>query len=186
MGEGMRPDTVGGSASAQRSTRLLPLVYQDLRALAARLMAQEKPGHTLQATALVHEAWLRLEAPSGFKWKDRNHFFATAAEVMRRILIERARRRKALRHGGEAQRVELDAIEIAVPMADDKLLALDEALDRLANIDPVAAKLIKLRFFVGLKHTEAAKVLGLNRTAADRAWVFARAWLYKEVAESMF
>ncbi len=160
---------------------LLPLVYQELRQLAARKLARESPSQTLQPTALVHEAWLRLADATNLHYRERNHFFAIAAEAMRRILIERARSKRAACHGGGAPQLPLEQIEIAAPLPDDTLLALDEALERLAQIDPVSAELVKLRFFVGLKHEEAAQVLGISRTAADRAWVFARLWLYKEI-----
>jgi RNA polymerase sigma factor (TIGR02999 family) len=164
---------------------LLPLVYDELRRLAAVQLAQEKPGQTLQATALVHEAWLRLVGSkpeeSERTWEGRRHFFAAAAEAMRRILIENARRKKCPRHGGALRRVELEEVEIAAPLPDEELLALHEALDRLAELDPAAADLIKLRFFAGLTHEQAAQLLGLNRSAADRTWLFARAWLFREI-----
>ncbi len=157
------------------------LVYEQLRHLAARKLAREPPGQTLQPTALVHEAWLRLADLPTVYYRDQNHFFAIAAEAMRRILIERARRKKAGRHGGGAPKLPLEDIELAAPLTDDALLALDEALERLAQLDPVSAELVELRFFVGLKHEQAAEVLKISRTAADRAWVFARLWLYKEI-----
>jgi RNA polymerase sigma factor (TIGR02999 family) len=164
---------------------LLPLVYAELRRLAAQKLSQEKPGQTLQATALVHEAWLRLAGPnqvsSDPQWDGRRHFFCAAAEAMRRILIDRARRKGSQRHGGDLQRVELDAVEIAAPLPDDQLLALHAALDELARLDREAAELVKLRFFVGLSHAQAAELLGLSRSAADRAWVFARAWLFQQM-----
>jgi len=162
---------------------LLPLVYEELRRLAAQKLSQEKPGQTLQATALVHEAWLRLARPaqSAQPWRDRRQFFGAAAEAMRRILIDRARRKASERHGGDLQRVELDAVEITAPLPDDQLLALHDALDELVRLDPEAAELVKLRFFVGLSHEEAAETLGLSRSAADRTWVFARAWLFDRI-----
>jgi RNA polymerase sigma factor (TIGR02999 family) len=170
-----------GDSSA--ASRLLPLVYDELRKLAARKMAHENPGQTLQATALVHEAWLRLGGDQQPAWQNRAHFFASAAEAMRRILIDNARRKKAMRHGGQAERValDLDSLELAAGMDDDQLLALHEALDRLAVHDAVKAELVKLRFFVGLTIEEAAKVLGLSEPTAKRYWAYARAWLYREI-----
>lgn len=166
---------------AQAAEELLPLVYEELRKLAAQRMAHEQPGQTLQPTALVHEAWLRLVGSSDQPWSGRSHFFGAAAEAMRRILIERARRRERQRHGGKLQRVDLDANEIAAPLPDRDLLALDEALGRLAALDPPAADLVRLRFFAGVAHAEAAKLLGMSRSGADRAWLFARAWLFQQV-----
>jgi len=160
---------------------LLPLVYDELRRLAAQKLSQEKPGQTLQATALVHEAWLRLAGGEQQGWDGRHHFFAAAAEAMRRILIENARRKARIRHGGGCVRVDLDEIEIASPLPDEDLLALDEALDRLAKLDAPAADLVKLRFFTGLTQEQAAELLGLSRSAADRVWVFARAWLFQQI-----
>ena len=160
---------------------LLPSVYDELRHLAANMMSHELPGQTLQATALVHEAWLRLVGSEPQTWESKAHFFGAVAEAMRRILVERARRKAYVRHGGGAQRVDVAEVEIAAPLPDDHLLALDEALDRLAEIDPPAAKLIKLRFFAGLSHEQAAKLLGLSRSAADRTWLFARAWLFHQI-----
>jgi RNA polymerase sigma factor (TIGR02999 family) len=160
---------------------LLPLVYEELRKLAAHKMALEPLGHTLQPTALVHEAWLRLVGTSDPQWQGRGHFFGAAAEAMRRILIERARRRERQRHGGQLERVDLDAVEIAAPLPDSQLMALDEALDRLAALDRPAAELVKLRFFIGVSHAEAARILGLSRSGADRTWVFARAWLFEQL-----
>jgi RNA polymerase sigma factor (TIGR02999 family) len=162
---------------------LLPLVYDELRRLAAQRLSREAPGQTLQATALVHEAWLRLAGPNqaGQRWADRRHFFGAAAEAMRRILVENARRKARARHGGGSQRVDLDEVQIAAPLPDDDLLALDEALDRLATLDAPAAELTKLRFFAGLTNEQAAELLGLSRSAADRAWVFARAWLFQQI-----
>jgi RNA polymerase sigma factor (TIGR02999 family) len=160
---------------------LLPLVYDELRRLAAHKMSSEPASHTLQPTALVHEVWLRLARGKDQSFVNRRHFFAAAAQAMRRILIERARHRDRARHGGQLQRVDLDAVELAAPLPDDDLLALDEALDQLAVFDPTAAELVKLRFFVGVAHAEAARMVGLSRSGADRAWVFARAWLYQQI-----
>jgi RNA polymerase sigma factor (TIGR02999 family) len=169
---------------AKAADELLPLVYDALRKLAAHRMANEPPGQTLQPTALVHEAWLRLARGHDQRFQSSRHFFAAAAQAMRRILIEKARRRERWRHGGQLQRVELDALEIAAPLPDEDLLALDEALDRLAALDPPAAELVKLRFFVGVAHVDAAKLLGMSRSGADRAWVFARAWLFQQLRAS--
>jgi len=169
------------SGDAQAANELLPLVYQELRRLAAHKMANEAAGHTLQPTALVHEAWLHLGGDKQPTWKNRGHFFGAAAEAMRRILVDRARAKKALKRGGELKRVELDSIELASPMPDDELLALDEALDRLATVDTRAAEMVKLCFFVGLTQEEAARELGISLSTAERVWGFARSWLLREV-----
>ncbi len=159
--------------------QLLPLVYDELRKLASQKLAQENPGQTLQATALVHEAYLRLvDAEGAQDWYSRGHFFAAAAEAMRRIIIDRARDRRRLKRGGDGQRVDLDLGHIPDEAPNEDLLALDEALQRLERDDPVSANLVKLRFFAGLGQAEAAKALGLPRRTADRHWAFARAWLY--------
>jgi RNA polymerase sigma factor (TIGR02999 family) len=163
---------------------LLPLVYDELRRLAAARMAQEQPGHTLQPTALVHEAWLRL-AGENHSWAGRRHFFAAAAEAMRRILIERARRQGRARHGGGLQRVPLEGLDLAADTDPGLLLLVDESLDRLARQDAAGAALIKLRFFVGLSNVEAAEVLGLSERTAKRAWAYARAWLYEEIRRQL-
>jgi RNA polymerase sigma factor (TIGR02999 family) len=159
--------------------RLLPLVYEELRRLAAERMSQEKPGQTLQATALVHEAYIRLvDQDQAQHWNSRGHFFAAAAEAMRRILVENARRKRGRKHGGGYQRVNL---EEAVPCAQEpaeELLSLNEALDRLAQEDPRKAELVKLRYFTGLSVQEAADVLGISRATADRYWAYAKVWLY--------
>jgi RNA polymerase sigma factor (TIGR02999 family) len=169
----------GNVASAEQ---LLPIVYNELRRLAAHKMAQEAPGHTLQPTALVHEAWLRLLKPEEqAQFENRAHFFGAAAEAMRRILVESARRKKRLKHGGEFERVDVEVVDIPLPMPDDELLALNEALDRLAIIDGRAADLVKLCFFVGLTHEQAARELGISLATAGRLWRFARAWLLREV-----
>jgi RNA polymerase sigma factor (TIGR02999 family) len=167
------------------AAELLPLVYDELRKLAAARMAAEKPGYTLQATALVHEAYLRLVGPAdGSRWDGRAHFFAAAAEAMRRILVEAARRKAAARHGGAMHRQPLDPEAAAVPQHREDLLALDEALDRLATEDPLKADLVKLRYFVGLTLPEAAAALGLSERTAGRHWAFARAWLRRAVEEA--
>jgi RNA polymerase sigma factor (TIGR02999 family) len=166
----------------QAAEKLLPLVYEELRKLAAAKMAQEKPGQTLQATALVHEAYLRLvDADRAKHWDSRGHFFAAAAEAMRRILINRARDKGRLRHGGGQVRIDFDRLEIAVDDPSDSVLVVDDALTKLANEDPQAANLLKLRFFAGLTMDQAASALGLSQRTAYRCWAFARAWLYDRV-----
>jgi RNA polymerase sigma factor (TIGR02999 family) len=162
------------------AAQLLPLVYEELKKLAATRMAHERPGQTLQATALVHEAYLRLVGPTGDgqQWNGRGHFFAAAAEAMRRILVEKARRKGRLKHGGNWERVDLDA---ACPLADEaseELIALDEALDRLAKEAPTKAELVKLRYFAGLSVEEAATALEISPATAKRYWAYARAWLH--------
>lgn len=164
--------------------QLLPLVYDELRKLAAAKLARERPGQTLQPTALVHEAWLRIAGPDQHTWHGRGHFFGAAAEAMRRILIENARRKRAVRHGGGLERVGADdtGIEIAAPDSnDDELLAVHEALDLLAAQDARKAELVKLRYFVGLSIEEAAEALGVSEPTAKRDWAYARAWLYREI-----
>jgi len=159
--------------------QLLPLVYDELRKLAAQKLAGEKPGQTLQATALVHEAYLRLvDAQKVRRWDSRGHFFAAAAEAMRRILLNRARDKKRLKRGGGRQRINLDQVEIALDTSDEQLLALDEALALLTVEDPGAAQLVSLRFFAGLTLKDAAASLGLAMRTAERQWAYARAWLY--------
>ena len=166
---------------AQTTEELLPLVYAELRRLAAHKMAGENPGQTLQPTALVHEAWLKLGGEQNRKWQNRNHFFAAAAEAMRRILTDKARRKSRMRHGGGQQRVELDDSATAADSDADHILAVGEALDKLAQLDPQRAELVKLRYFVGLTFAEAAEVLGISEPTAKRYWSFARAWLYEEI-----
>jgi RNA polymerase sigma factor (TIGR02999 family) len=164
---------------------LLPLVYHELRRLAAHKMANEAPGHTLQPTALVHEAYLRLVGSTQRQhWDGRGHFFAAAAEAMRRILVESARRKKRLKHGGGSERVDVDEIELPLPMPDDELLALDEALNRLSTLDDRAAQVVKLCFFVGLTQEQASKELGQSLATTERLWSFARAWLLREIERS--
>jgi RNA polymerase sigma factor (TIGR02999 family) len=162
---------------------LLPLVYEELRKLAAQKMAQEQPGHTLQPTALVHEAWLRLVGSANPKFEGRAHFFGAAAEAMRRILIESARRKSRLKRGGEWERIDLDQLQLATESDPITLLSVDQALDRLAKAHPEKAALVKLRFFGGLSLPEAAQTLDLPLTTAKRYWKFARAWLYGELAD---
>jgi RNA polymerase sigma factor (TIGR02999 family) len=165
---------------------LLPLVYDELRKLAAARLAAEKPGHTLQPTALVHEAYLRLVGDGQPRdWSGRSHFFAAAAEAMRRILIDGARRNQAQKRGSQARRVDLDAIELADRPTSEKLLALEDALIRLAEKDPVKAELVKLRYFAGLTSREAAVILGISTATADRYWAYARAWLQSEIAGAL-
>jgi len=161
--------------------QLLPLVYAELRRLAAHKMAGENPSQTLQPTALVHEAWLKLVGQQNRRWQDRNHFFAAAAEAMRRILIDNARRKLRFRHGGGQQRVELSADAQAATSEDDQVLAVDEALEKLARLDPQRAEIVKLRYFVGLSFQETAEVLGISEPTAKRYWAFARAWLHEEI-----
>ena len=160
---------------------LLPLVYEELRRLAASKMANEAAGHTLQPTALVHEAWMRLVGAENPRFAGRSHFFAAAAEAMRRILIDRARRKLAARHGGGQDRVDLQPIDLAAPGADDQLLAVNEALDKLAAQEPVEAELVKLRYFVGLSVDEAASLLEISPRTARNYWAHARTWLYHEI-----
>jgi len=160
---------------------LLPLVYEELRKLAAQKMARENPGQTLQATALVHEAWLRLGGDDQPEWQNRAHFFAAAAEAMRRILIDNARRKNYLRHGGGAERVNLDGLDLAASMDDEQLLALNEALDHLARHDEEKARVVQLRFFAGLTNAQAAQVLGVSEPTVKRHWAYARAWLFREM-----
>ena len=166
----------------QAAEQLLPLVYEELRQLAAQRLAGEKPGQTLQPTALVHEAYLRLTAGRPLQdWNGRGHFFAAAAEAMRRILVETARRKRCERHGGGRQRLTLDGLDVAAESPDDDLLALSEALDLLAEANPRAAELIKLRYFAGLTGREAAEALGISPRKADQVWAYARAWLLDSI-----
>jgi RNA polymerase sigma factor (TIGR02999 family) len=166
------------------ASQLLPLVYDELRRLAAQKLAQEKPGQTLDATALVHEAWLRLIATGDEpQWDSRGHFFAAAAEAMRRILVERARHKATDKCGGQIQRVDLDRVEAASDDRWQELLCLDEALSQLESHDAQAARLVKLRYFTGLTHQQAAEALGISRRAADRLWALARAWLFQQMGE---
>jgi RNA polymerase sigma factor (TIGR02999 family) len=167
-------------AAAQAAAELLPLVYDELRKLAAAKLAREKPGQTLQPTALVHEAFLRLVGDQQFD--GRGHFFAAAAEAIRRILVEQARRRQAARHGGDRRREAVDPDRLAAPAPDDELLGLHEALDRLADVHPQKAELVKLRYFAGLTADQAAAALGISPSTADRHWAYARAWLHRAMS----
>jgi RNA polymerase sigma factor (TIGR02999 family) len=169
------------SGDTKAAEQLLPLVYEELRRLAARKMTNEAAGHTLQPTALVHEAWLRLVGDQTPKFQNRAHFFAAAAEAMRRILVDRARQKRAVRHGGGQQRVELEQVELPFPGDDDQLLAVNEALEQLAAAHPLEAELVKLRYFVGLTHDEAAEALGISARTAKYYWAHARAWLFHEI-----
>lgn len=162
--------------------QLLPLVYDELRRLAAQKLANETPGQTLQPTALVHEAYLRLvDADGGPAWDNRGHFFAAAAEAMRRILVDNARRKRSLKHGGDLQRHDLDDVHPVAERPNDDLLALDEALSKLAAKDARKAELVKLRYFAGFTNEEAAKLLGISVASAERYWAYARAWLHREI-----
>jgi RNA polymerase sigma factor (TIGR02999 family) len=166
------------------AAELLPLVYDELRALAASRLAEEKPGQTLQATALVHEAYLRLVGSTQPQdWNGRGHFFAAAAEAMRRILVDRARHKGTLKRGGNLQRLDAEPVSLADNGQEAELLALDDALTELEKHDPQTAQLVKLRYFAGLSHQQAAAALGIGRRAADRLWVLARAWLYQRLAD---
>lgn len=166
---------------ANSSSDLLPIVYEELRRLAVHQMGKEPAGHTLQATALVHEAWLRLGCGEGVDWNGRNHFFMAAAEAMRRILIERARSKARLKRGGSMERLCLEDVELATTAPPDALLAVEEAQERLVIENPDAAAVVKLRFYVGLSIEEAAEVLGISPATAKRRWACARAWLYSEI-----
>ena len=168
-----------GDAGA--SERLLPLVYDELRRLAAHKMAGESHGHTLQATALVHEAWLRLAGSDHQSWQNRAHFFAAAAEAMRRILVEHARRKQSLKRGSGAEHVELNESMLVLTAPPDELLAVHEALDKLALRDSAAAELVKLRYFIGMTMEEAAAVLSLSKRTAENLWTYARVWLHREI-----
>ncbi len=169
------------SNNTRAADELLSLVYEELRRLAASKMASEAPGHTLQATALVHEAWLRLTTDEQRKWNDRTHFFAAAAEAMRRILVDNARRKRAERHGGGHHRTDLPEIACAVAQNEDQLLAVNEALEKFAAQDQQKAELVKLRYFVGMTIEEAAEALGISTGTAKRHWAYARAWLADEI-----
>jgi RNA polymerase sigma factor (TIGR02999 family) len=170
----------------QRSaSELLPLVYEELRRLAAHKLAQERPGQTLQATALVHEAWLRLVREDDRQWNDPQHFFCAAATAMRRILIENARRKQSPKHGGDLHRVNMEDVAPAELLPSEELLALDEALDKLAAEDAQAARLVDLRCFAGLGHQEAAQLMGLSRREADGLWAYARAWLFEAMRKEL-
>ena len=173
----MPPCCCPRSKMAKAADQLLALVYEDLRRLATHKMAQEAPGQTLQPTALVHEAWLRLVGAENRKFANSAHFFSAAAEAMRRILIDRARRRRARRHGGDQERVNLDDCDLVAPQADDELLAVNDALESFAKEHPVQAQLVKLRYFGGRSNEEAAQILGVSVSTVKNYWAFSRAWL---------
>jgi RNA polymerase sigma factor (TIGR02999 family) len=164
--------------------QLLPLVYEELRKLAAAKMAQEKPGQTLQATALVHEAWLRLNKSNLQEWRGREHFLSAAAESMRRILVEKARRKSRLRHGGQSERVDCELIDLPIALDDERCLQVNDALDRLAQIDARKAEVVKMRMFVGLEVQEIAVALDTSEKTVQRDWVFAKAWLSRELKKA--
>ena len=168
----------------QAAADLLPLVYDELRKLAAARMASESPGHSLEATALVHEAWLRLGGDEQPNWQNRAHFFAAAAEAMRRILVDRARRRKRIRHGGEQARVDLAEEAFLVPEEDERVLMVNDGLDRLAEVEPIKAEVVKLRFFVGLTAKEVSEVLGVTERTVERHWAYAKVWLLRHMQQS--
>jgi RNA polymerase sigma factor (TIGR02999 family) len=169
-----------GRGDPLAADELLPVVYHELRRLAAHKMASEAPGQTLQPTALVHEAWLKLVGQEDRKWQDKNNFFAAAAEAMRRILVDIARRKRTQRHGGGQQRIDLSEVSVAVDN-DDQMLAVNEVLEKLALVDRQKAELVKLRYFVGMTIEETARVLGISEGTAKRHWAYARAWLFAEM-----
>ena len=171
------------AGDSKAAEQLLVLVYDELRHLAASKLAMESPGQTLQPTALVHEAWLRLVGDQNPSFKDRAHFFRASAEAMRHILIDRARRKKTERHGGAYRRVDLEELDLAAPSADEQLLAVNEALDKLAREHPVQAELVKLRYFAGLTNEEISEVLGISVSTVKNYWTFSRAWLLNEMEE---
>jgi RNA polymerase sigma factor (TIGR02999 family) len=172
------------AGESQAAEDLLPLVYSELRKLAAARMADEPGYQTLQPTALVHEAWLRLSGSEPRRWENRAHFFAAAAEAMRRILIDRARQKRALKGSAGTERIDLDRVDVAVQADDEVLLLVDHALEKLSTQDVKSAELVKLRFFVGMSYQEAAQALGISERSAKRYWTFARAWLYRELRAS--
>src|SRR5215472_4296758 len=176
--------TAVGKGDPVAAEQLLELLYSELRSLATHKMAQELPGQTLQPTALVHEAWLRLVGSENPTFENRAHFFSAAAEAMRRILIERARRRMSLRHGGAYKRVDIDKCDLATPQADAELLAVDEALDELTRGYPVQAEVVKLRYFGGRKNEEVAQILGVSVSTVKNYWAFSRAWLAQKIKGS--
>lgn len=168
---------------SQASERLLPLVYDELRSLATARMLQESAGHTLQPTALVHEAWLRLVGEANHNWKSRAYFFAAAAEAMRRILVEHARRKARLKYGGGQQRLNIEDLELAAAPTDDKILLVDEALEHLERSNPERARVVVLKFFGGMTNNEVADTLNISERSVDRHWVCAKAWLFQKLQE---
>lgn len=181
MSEVTRILEAAGQGDPKAAAELLPLVYDELRRLAAAKMASEVPGQTLQPTALVHEAWLRLAGSEQTTWQNRAHFFGAAAEAMRRILVERARRQRRIRHGGEQERVNWNDLDVAAPATDDKILLVNDALEKLAVEDSLEAEVVKLRFFSGLKHEEIAALLGVSEKTVQRYWAHAKVWLYENI-----
>ncbi len=164
---------------------LMPLVYDELRRLAAQKMAQEKPGQTLQPTALVHEVWLRLNESNRQEWRGREHFFSAAAEAMRRVLVDCARRKLRIRHGGQLERVDCELMDLPIAMEDEKCLQVNEALDRLAQVDPRKAEVVKMRMFIGLEVQEIAAALNTSAKTVERDWTFAKAWLSQELKKGV-
>jgi RNA polymerase sigma factor (TIGR02999 family) len=173
-----------GQGDSIAAEKLLELLYEELRRLAASKMARESPGHTLQPTALVHEAWLRMVGDRNPTFENRAHFFSAAAEAMRRILIDRARRKLRFRHGGALERVDLDEHEIAAPGDDQQLVAVNEALDNLTKLHPVQAEVVKLRYFVGMTNEETAQALGVSVATVKNYWTFARTWIFNAIKTS--
>ena len=188
MGDSTEPVTqvleAVSAGEEHAAEKLLPLVYEELRKLAAQKMANEAPGQTLQPTALVHEAWLRLVGAEDRGFQNRAHFFGAAAEAMRRILVEKARRKQRLKHGGGQRRIDFSQVDVAAASDDETLLAVSDALDKLASHDPPGAELIRLRFFAGLSNAEAGELLGLPERTAKRTWAYARAWLHEELKKT--
>jgi RNA polymerase sigma factor (TIGR02999 family) len=173
--------TKAGRGDSKAAAELLNLVYGELRRLAAARLARESGGQTLQPTALIHEAWLRLGGDQQPTWENEAHFFGAAAEAMRRILIDRARRKNAARRGGGCTHVPIDDLELGAPWDDSRLLAIDEALARFAAVEPRKAEFVRLRFFAGLQLDETARVLGISEATAKRWWIYSRAWLYRKL-----
>jgi len=184
MSELTRILNAAAEGDSNAANRLLPLVYDELRRLASRKMAQESGNQTLQPTALVHEAWLRLGGDEQPTWENRTHFFCAAAEAMRRILIDRARSKQARRHGGGQERLDIEEVEVAAPIKDDELLAVDEVLDRFSQHAPQKAELVKLRYFAGMGLKEAGEVLGISEPTAVRWWTYSKTWLYQAIQET--
>lgn len=184
MGDATQLLVDAGQGDAEAAGKLLELVYEELRRLASSRIAREPSGQTFQPTELVHEAWLRLVGAENPSFENRAHFFSAAAEAMRRILIDRARRKLTMRHGGGFKRVDLDGKELAAPEADQQLLALNEVLDKLAGEHPLQAEVVKLRYFVGMTNEEAAQILSISVSSAKRYWLFARAWILHELKNS--
>lgn len=174
------------AGESEASSQLLPLVYEELRKLAAAKLAQEKPGQTLQATALVHEAWMRLVDPEERRvWNGPRHFFLAAAEAMRRILVDRARQKGRLRHGGKLERVDLENVKLATEDPAQTVLAMHDALDALARESPRKAEIVKLRYFSGMENHEIAQALGISLSTVERSWAYARSWLFQELKRSL-